>query len=81
MFTVHTVSTGLANSMKAERKSLTSGMYLTFYYLGGAAGSFFPSIIYEHYGWDMMIYSFILVLFVVLVVTYRSRGLFELKAN
>lgn len=81
MFTVHTVSTGLANSMKAERKSLTSGMYLTFYYLGGAAGSFFPSILYEHYGWDIMIYSFIAVLFVVLGITYRSRGLFEVKAN
>lgn len=81
MFTVHTVSTGLANSMKAERKSLTSGMYLTFYYLGGAAGSFFPSILYEHYGWDVMLYFFILVLFVVLGITYKSRGLFELKAN
>ena len=32
MFTVHTVSTGLANSMKSSQKSLTSGMYLTFYY-------------------------------------------------
>ncbi|WP_108063917.1 MFS transporter [Poseidonibacter lekithochrous] len=81
MFTVHTVSTGLANSMKEERKSLTSGMYLTFYYLGGAAGSFFPSILYEHYGWDIMIYSFIVVLFIVLGITYRSRGLFEIKAN
>lgn len=81
MFTVHTVSTGLANSMKEERKSLTSGMYLTFYYLGGAAGSFFPSILYEHYGWDIMIYSFIVVLFIVLGITYRSRGLFEVKAN
>lgn len=81
MFTVHTVSTGLANSMKAERKSLTSGMYLTFYYLGGAAGSFFPSILYEHYGWDIMLYFFILVLFVVLAITYKSRGLFEVKAN
>ena len=45
MFTVHTVSTGLANSMKSSQKSLTSGMYLTFYYIGGASGSFFPSII------------------------------------
>ena len=50
MFTVHSVSTGLANSMKASQKSLTSGMYLTFYYLGGAFGSYIPSVIYEKFG-------------------------------
>jgi YNFM family putative membrane transporter len=77
MFTVHTVSTGLANSMKTSQKSLTSGMYLTFYYLGGAMGSFIPSIIYQHYGWDIMIYAFVFILCIVLVITYRSKRLFN----
>jgi MFS transporter, YNFM family, putative membrane transport protein len=77
MFTVHTVSTGLANSMKASQKSLTSGMYLSFYYIGGATGSFLPSIIYKYFGWDIMIYCFAFILLVVLVVTYKSRGLFN----
>ncbi|CAM3837368.1 MFS transporter [Arcobacter cloacae] len=76
MFTVHTVSTGLANSMKSSQKSLTSGMYLTFYYLGGAAGSFFPSIIYEHFGWDVMLYGFVFILFIVIFFIYRNRNLF-----
>ena len=76
MFTVHTVSTGLANSMKSSQKSLTSGMYLTFYCLGGATGSFIPSIIYEHYGWDIMIYTFVFILLIVFLLTYKNRKLF-----
>jgi len=77
MFTVHTMSTGLANSMKSEQKSLTSGMYLTFYYLGGAMGSFFPSIIYEVYGWDIMVYCFIFILVFMFILTYKSKKLFN----
>lgn len=77
MFTVHTMSTGLANSMKLEQKSLTSGMYLTFYYLGGALGSYIPSIIYEKFGWDIMVYCFITILIFMFVITYKSRVLFK----
>lgn len=77
MFTIHTVSTGLANSMKSSQKALTSGMYLSFYYFGGASGSFVPSIIYEKYGWDVMIYCFILILILMSVVVYKSKGLFS----
>ncbi|OCL83153.1 MFS transporter [Arcobacter porcinus] len=73
MFTTHTVSTQLANSMKSSQKSLTSGMYLSFYYLGGAMGSFFPSIIYKSYGWDIMIWIFGAILIVVLYVLMISK--------
>ena len=76
MFTVHTVSTGLANSMKGSQKSLTSGMYLTFYYLGGATGSFVPSVIYEHFGWDIMLYCLVFILCVVVILTFKNRRLF-----
>jgi YNFM family putative membrane transporter len=77
MFTIHTVSSGLANSMKEEKKSLTSGMYLTFYYIGGAFGSIIPSIIYEQFGWNIMIYSFIFILISMIVVVYKSRKIFN----
>ena len=76
MFTVHTVSTGLANSMKASQKSLTSGMYLTFYYLGGAVGSFIPSLIYEKYGWNIVLYVFCLILFMTLILIINRRKIF-----
>ena len=78
MFTVHTVSTGLANSMKSSQKSLTSGIYLTFYYLGGATGSFFPSIIYKYFGWNIMIYCFEIILALVIVITLKNRKLFNI---
>lgn len=58
MFTAHTVSTRLANSMRESQKSLTSGMYLTFYYIGGAVGSIVPSLVYEHLGWNSTIFMF-----------------------
>jgi MFS transporter, YNFM family, putative membrane transport protein len=76
MFTVHTVSTGLANSMKVSQKSLTSGMYLTFYYLGGAVGSFIPAIIYEKYGWDIVLYMFCTVLFMILLLILNRKKIF-----
>lgn len=79
-FTVHTVSTGLANSMLASQKSLTSGMYLTFYYLGGAFGSFIPSIIYERFGWNVVIYMFCGILFFVVLLILNRKKFYE-KGN
>lgn len=76
MFTVHTVSTQLANSMKSSQKSLTSGMYLSFYYMGGAMGSFFPSFIYKNFGWDIMILSFFIILVIVAFIIFINRSSF-----
>ena len=76
MFTVHSVSTGLANSMKASQKSLTSGMYLTFYYLGGAFGSYIPSIVYEKFGWNAEIYMCCIILIISMLLLIRRKKLF-----
>jgi YNFM family putative membrane transporter len=77
MFTTHTVSTQLANSMKASQKSLTSGMYLTFYYLGGASGSFLPTLIYKNFGWDTMLYLFALMLIILEIFVFMNRKSFK----
>lgn len=77
MFTVHTVSTRIANSLKASQKALTSGMYLSFYYIGGAVGSIVPSIVYANYGWDMTIYMFVSMLLFILTFVYINRRLFK----
>ncbi len=77
MFTVHTVSTRIANSMKASQKALTSGMYLSFYYIGGAVGSIVPSIIYAKFGWDITIYVFVILLIFVLLFVHINRKLFK----
>ncbi|WP_419771227.1 MAG: MFS transporter [Candidatus Marinarcus sp.] len=77
MFTVHTVSTRLANSMKESQKSLTSGMYLTFYYLGGAVGTIIPAMIYQHFGWEITLATFSGVLIFVAWVVNVNRHHFK----
>lgn len=77
MFTVHSVSTGLANSMRESQKSLTSGMYLTFYYIGGAFGSIIPALIFQEYGWNITIIIFVVALILVTNFVYSNKNLFK----
>ena len=62
MFTIHSLFTGMANSLMQKQKGLTSGMYLTFYYIGGATGAILPSFIYIIYGWNVVI-SYVCIIF------------------
>ena len=77
MFTVHTVSTRLANSMRESQKSLTSGMYLTFYYIGGAVGSILPSLVYEHLGWNTTIAMFAFALIAIFIFVNLNKHHFK----
>ena len=77
MFTVHTISTRIANSLKASQKALTSGMYLSFYYIGGAVGSIIPSIVYAKFGWDITIFMFVGMLLFILIFVHINRRLFK----
>jgi YNFM family putative membrane transporter len=51
MFMVHSIATGFINKLANERKSITNGLYLSFYYAGGTFGSFLPGVFYQHLGW------------------------------
>ncbi len=66
MFTIHTILSGLLNKMSKQNKALVNGLYLSFYYTGGAIGSFFPGFIYKQYGWDV----FLLLMITVLVFAF-----------
>ena len=77
MFTVHTVSTRLANSMRESQKALTSGMYLTFYYIGGAVGSIVPSLVYEHFGWNSTIFMFAFSLIAIAIFVNINKHHFK----
>ncbi len=77
MFIVHTVSTRIANSLQESQKALTSGMYLTFYYLGGAVGSILPAMVYATFGWGVTIGVFVLALCIILGVVFFNRKLFK----
>ncbi len=80
MFTIHTISSGLVNTFKEDKKSLTSGMYLTFYYIGGAIGSIVPAIIYKNYGWNVTIICFfIIILSTFIIIIYNRKYLANFK--
>lgn len=66
MFTIHIILSGFLNKLSQQNKTLTNGLYLSFYYTGGAVGSFFPGIIYKHYGWD----SFLLIMVIILLFAF-----------
>ncbi|MGB5868032.1 MAG: MFS transporter [Arcobacteraceae bacterium] len=77
MFTIHTVATRLANSLKESQKAITSGMYLSFYYIGGTIGSIIPPIVYAQYGWNNTIYLFALLLLFILLIVFLNRKLYK----
>jgi YNFM family putative membrane transporter len=76
MFTVHSIATGLANSMIGSKKGLTSGMYLTFYYIGGTIGSIVPSLIYSRFGWESVIAVFVILLLAIFTLLFLNRKVF-----
>lgn len=73
MFSVHSVSSGLANSIYTSKKSLTSGIYLTFYYMGGTLGAIIPSIIYENFSQTILIVLFVIMLVGIYTLLFINR--------
>ena len=63
--------------MRESKKSLTSGMYLTFYYIGGAVGSIVPSLVYEHLGWNSTIVMFIFALIAIAIFVHINKHHFK----
>ncbi len=75
MFTVHTILSGFINKLSKNNKALTNGLYLSFYYTGGAIGSFFPGILYQLYGWDIFLMSMLIVLSFALFFIWKLKGM------
>ena len=64
-FLVHATASGLANSLAVDgNRGLTNGLYVAFYYGGGAVGSFAPGLVYRQAGWG----GFLMLLGAVVVV-------------
>ena len=51
MFVIHATAAPLANKISTAPASVTNGAYVSFYYSGGALGSFVPGFIFEEYGY------------------------------
>ena len=79
MFLVHATASGLVNRLAAgENRGLTNGLYVSFYYAGGAVGSYLPGLVYEQYGWN----GFITCLALICLMAYLfSRRIFFPKTS
>ena len=64
MFLTHAIASGLLNQLAAEHKGMVNGLYVAFYYGGGAVGSFLPGYVYRLWGW----LGFTLALLIVVLV-------------
>jgi MFS family permease len=51
MFVVQTLSLGFIAEHVRQAKSSAVGLYVTTYYIGGAAGGVLPAALWRHYGW------------------------------
>lgn len=51
-FIVHSIASGLISKLAHEKKAISNGLYLSFYYSGGAIGTFAPGVFFEYLGWQ-----------------------------
>lgn len=61
MFMAHSLLSGYVNTLAKSKKGIANGVYISFYYLGGTVGSFAPGILYERFGWQVFLYSLLLM--------------------
>jgi YNFM family putative membrane transporter len=61
MFLTHATATGLLNQLADQHKGMVNGLYVAFYYGGGAIGSFLPGYIYRGFGWSGFIATLVVV--------------------
>ncbi|MDR1646588.1 MAG: MFS transporter [Zoogloeaceae bacterium] len=75
MFMVHSLAAGYINKLAGERKSITNGLYFSFYYAGGTLGTFLPGIFYHRWGWHVFVsvLTFVLLLALVFVMLLARR--------
>lgn len=77
MFIVHSVLSAFVNSISSEKKGITNGLYLAFYYTGGTFGTTLPSYLYNHFGWTVLCVTLSGILFTSAGLFYILRGIFK----
>lgn len=63
MFLSHSVASGYLNKLAYNRKGITNGLYVAFYYSGGTLGSVIPGYIYANAGWNYFLIFLAAVMF------------------
>jgi MFS transporter, YNFM family, putative membrane transport protein len=57
MFLIHSLAPGITNQGHGEKRGVVNGLYIAFYYAGGATGSFLPGFLYQGFGWHAYLAS------------------------
>lgn len=70
-FLTHSSAAGYLNQQAAGRQAVVNGLYVSFYYAGGAVGSYLPGYLYRAYGWNGFMVALLLV--ILLAVAFAVR--------
>ncbi|MFW9620149.1 MAG: MFS transporter [Sulfurospirillum sp.] len=54
-FIIHSVASGLISKLAHEKRAISNGLYLSFYYAGGTVGTFAPGVFYHYLGWHIFV--------------------------
>ncbi len=73
MFMTHSLLSGYLNSLGQEQKAIANGLYISFYYMGGACGSMIPNLILGTYSWQVFVYCLLGVLVFCCFCNWRLR--------
>ena len=65
-FIIHSVASGWMNKHAHEKRAISNGLYLSFYYSGGTIGTFAPGVFFEYLGWN----SFIILLSCIVFILF-----------
>lgn len=70
-FIIHSVASGLISKLAHEKRAISNGLYLSFYYAGGTFGTFAPGVFYEYLGWH--VFLGLLALTVIATLFFAAR--------
>jgi MFS transporter, YNFM family, putative membrane transport protein len=71
---VYTTMPGMVNRASTSEKSITNGVYLSAYYIFAASGTFFPMLLYSHYGLLPYVLCLLGVIFLALYFAFGARS-------
>jgi YNFM family putative membrane transporter len=66
---------GIINRYSTAEKSVTNGIFLTMYYLSGAIGSYFPTLIFENCGFSVYWICMFAISAIALLVAFQLRNI------
>ena len=71
MFLTHSSAAGFLSQQVSGRQAVANGLYVSFYYAGGAVGSYLPGYAYRGFGWPG--YMVILLMVACLALFFAHR--------